>query len=258
RAQREIWPKPISGRLRLNQRSRRIPSSSSLTRNCRTWVSLSGKVRATYLYNRSRAERSARSAIMQHLHLFHRHQADVVERLQRLEECSQLVLLVDDLDHDRKRRGQVEDRRIVDDRRMAEAHRPSEDGRAGDSLVARLADDRLEQRLSPGARALVGIDAHQRRLLRYGHKHSPSSGGGRSRAPRTGKSPRASREAVKQPPSEAGCRPGEIASSVSNDTLSSSLPGYNAQAASAVMGMECSRNRSIELMTPTAFDGGTL
>ena len=38
RAQRDTWPKLTSGRLRLNQRSRRMPSSSSVTVKLRTWL----------------------------------------------------------------------------------------------------------------------------------------------------------------------------------------------------------------------------
>src|SRR5579871_4375690 len=104
-------------------------------------------------------------AVAQDLHLLQRDQTARHHGVESGQELVDLVLAVDDLDHQRQVFGQPQDLRRVQPARFAEAHRPAQHGGAGEVQFARFQYDRFIERLRAGLVVLADEDTEQQGLL---------------------------------------------------------------------------------------------
>src|SRR5579863_4239867 len=125
----------------------------------------------------------ARGAVAQHLHLLEGDETARHHLLEHRHERLDVVLAVDDLDHDRQILRQAQDLGGMQAARLAVAERPTQHGRAGEMQLARLQYDRLVERLAAVLVALAAEDPQQHRIL--GDLHHPPPEPSNARAPST-------------------------------------------------------------------------
>src|SRR6185437_4974706 len=111
--------------------------------------------------------------VLQDLNLFHGDQPAGHHAVEHRQERVDLLLTVDDLDHERQILRQAQDLAGVKPAGGAEAHGSPQHGGAGQMLLTRLQNDRLAQRLSIRAVILADENTKQHSLFRDLHCQSP-------------------------------------------------------------------------------------
>src|SRR5215472_264411 len=117
---------------------------------------------------------SLRLAVLQHLHLFQRDEAARNHAVEHRQEGVDLLLRVDDLDHDRQVLRQAQDFGGVDVARMAKAHRTAQDRGAGELHLAGFDQNRLVERQAPRLGVFSYEDSEQDGVTRKLHGSHPS------------------------------------------------------------------------------------
>src|SRR6516165_1217024 len=117
---------------------------------------------------------SLRLAVLQHLNLFQRDEAARDHAVEHRQEGVDLLLRVDDLDHDRQVLRQAQDFGGVDVARMAEAHRTAQDRGASELHLAGFDQNRLIERQAPRLGVFPDEDSEQDGVTRKLHGLHPS------------------------------------------------------------------------------------